>query len=60
MATPEQIDAAARHLREATQASRVSELTAWDKLGNVPKRKWRKLAEGTLAAAGFHPVAKDE
>lgn len=48
-ATEAQIDAAARYLRETLQAAR--KLTSWDATPKRIKKKWVKLAIGTLAAA---------
>lgn len=47
--TEDQIDRAARHLRETTQAGK--KLTPWGALPKSSKKKWLVLAEGTLKAA---------
>lgn len=47
--TPEMIDAAAKFLRETHGAGKM--LTPWDRTPNSTKKKWIKLATGTLEAA---------
>lgn len=50
------IDAAARHLRETLQAGK--RLTPWNVTPPATKRKWLKLAEGTLRSAGDFRVTE--
>lgn len=47
--TPEQIDRAARYLRETQQAGKI--LTSWESTPKATKKKWLALAEGALRAA---------
>jgi len=47
--SPEQIDAAAKYLRETLQAGK--RLTPWTETPNATKKKWIALAAGALAAA---------
>jgi hypothetical protein len=47
--TTEQIDRAARYLRETTQAGK--RITPWVDTPKAAKKKWLVLAEGVLCAA---------
>lgn len=54
--TPEQIDRAARYLRETQQAGKM--LTPWETTINSTKKKWLALAEGALRAAMAPPTTE--
>ena len=56
--TPEQIDRAARYLRETQQAGKM--LTPWETTIKSTKKKWLALAEGALRAALVDPIFEDE
>lgn len=47
--SPQQIDAAAKFLRNTLQGGKV--LTPWEMTPKATKKKWITLAEGTLRAA---------
>jgi hypothetical protein len=55
--TLEEIDRAARYLRETQQAGK--KLTPWVTTPNASKKKWLVLAEGTLRAALASPTERD-
>lgn len=48
--TKEQIDRAAKYLRETTQSGKI--IGPWKTTSKATKKKWLVLAEGALRAAG--------
>lgn len=51
----DQIDRAAKYLRDTTQAGR--RLTPWEQTPKASKKKWTALAAGVLVAAGSIPAS---